>query len=210
MADTMGETMLVASRRPPSPTSSTASDDTRLSKQIEGNGRRALEERRKAGQCPVGDQPFGDLLHPRSRALQLGVVHLVTVNDEALGQPDQVRGGVARHAVARRAQRGLGHRRDRSLAVGARRSARRRMRLGMVERLQQPGHVGQAELHPEAFEAEEELERGGAHGRDGTGSTATALPTPVAAVTGAATENSRNRAIVSLSSRRSTIMSSMP
>src|SRR6185436_5492239 len=67
--------------------------------------------------------------------------------------------GVARRTVARRAQRGIDHRRDRSLAVGPGDMDRAERALGVAEPGDERGNVVEAELDPEVLEAEQIRQR---------------------------------------------------
>ena len=109
----------VASSRPPRPTSSTADLDAGAAEQLERDRRRHLEERRLRLQ-----HAFAQQLLDRGLDVGDGGDHRVcrdrpAVDDEPLGQIDEVRRRVARRPVAGRAQPGVDHRRDRALAVGA-------------------------------------------------------------------------------------------
>ncbi len=95
-----GVTTLVASRRPPSPTSSTARSTAprrNSSKPI------AVVHSKKVGRpssVPVGEQPLDGRADARRRRPQSpAVVDLPAVQDEALLEPTQVRRGVARGAM---------------------------------------------------------------------------------------------------------------
>ena len=81
------------------------------------------------------------------------------VDDESLFEAFEVRRGVARRAVACRAQAAMDHRGDRALAVGPGNDDRREGTFGMIERGAQPRDVLEAELHAQPLEAEQVVER---------------------------------------------------
>jgi len=81
--------------------------------------------------------------------------HRVPIDDEPLGEADEVRRRVARRSVARRAQRRVDHRRHRSLAVGAGDVHRAERPLGMAEPRHQHRDVVEADLDPQLLQAEE-------------------------------------------------------
>ena len=121
----------MASSRPPRPTSQTAMSTRGAAEELEGRGRRHLEERRmhlERAVAPQIDRPpsrtVGDACDQRLRGDR------PAVDGEPLGEIDQVRRGVAAGSVAGRTKRGVDHRRDRALAV----RARRRERIGTPAR----------------------------------------------------------------------------
>ena len=81
------------------------------------------------------------------------------VDDEALGEIDQVRRRVTRRAVARRAQRGLHHRGHRAFAAGPRDVHGAKGALGTSQPVEQCRDVLQPELDAELLEAEQPLDR---------------------------------------------------
>src|SRR5439155_14478296 len=81
------------------------------------------------------------------------------VDDEALGDVDEMRRGEARRSMSGGAQRRVDHRRDRALAVRAGDVDRSKRALGVTEARHERGDVLEAELDPELFEAEEIGER---------------------------------------------------
>ena len=110
---------LVASSRPPRPTSTTAISTVCAPEQLEGDRRRALEKGRQRFEPAVGNQPFDRRLDRRGRCLEVGRRDLALADDEALLDPFEVRRRVPRRAVPGGVERGGRHGRHRPLAVGA-------------------------------------------------------------------------------------------
>ena len=124
-------------------------------KQLEGHGRRDFEKRRLRLQRPARRRrrPLRDVGDDGGDERVLG--DRTAVDDEALGEVDEVGRRVARRSMAGRAQRRIDHRRDRSFAVGAGDVHRAECALGMAEARDDRRDVVEAELDPELFEAEE-------------------------------------------------------
>ena len=154
IAETTGTTTLVASRRPPRPTSSTAVST------------RACRNNSKAT-AVVTSKNVGWAWSTPSRRSVDRVAHAghgrvqrlrfdrPAVDDEPLAKIDQVRRRVASRAVAGRAERRIDHRRDGAFAVRAGDVNRPERALRMAEAVDDREDVVEAELDPELFEAEE-------------------------------------------------------
>ena len=106
IAAASGVTTLVASSRPPSPTSSTAMSTPCSTEQLEGDCGRALEERRGRFECARRHQLLDRAPAPPSPpTASSSVVDLLPVDHESLFEPFEVRRRVSRGAMAGRAQR---------------------------------------------------------------------------------------------------------
>ncbi len=106
-----------------------------------------------------GNQIVGAVQDVIRRALQRVHADRRFADDEAFSQIDQVRRDVAGGAKARGDQRGMGHRGDRPLAVGAGDVERGERPLGMAERRTQARDVVEPELDPERLEREKAVEQ---------------------------------------------------
>src|SRR5204862_7833259 len=159
--------------------------DPRLAKQVEGDRRRALEEGGKRREVAGGDERVDSLADALRGRLERPGRDFRAADREPLLQPLQMRRGVTGARVARGAERGIDHGGDRSLAVGAGDDDRAEGVLGIAERRAQRRDVLEPELHPEALEAEEELDRRADAGHDERTGGAAAAAGAVAAATGA-------------------------
>ena len=83
--------MLVASSRPPIPTSSTASLHLRLGKVDQRQRRQNLEEARKLRQPAIGQQPLRQIVNAKKEPREILVRNLRLSNADALIHPRQVR-----------------------------------------------------------------------------------------------------------------------
>ena len=153
---------LVASSRPPRPTSQHRDVDPGAAEQLERHGGRHFEERRVRLQHAARQQRARWPSRTSATAATMRVGgDRPAVDDESLGQIDQMGRGVARRSWPAARKRGVDHRRDRALAVGAGDVDGSERPLGMAERVDDRGDVLEAELDAELFEAEELVERVG-------------------------------------------------
>ena len=124
-------------------------------KQLERHRRRHLEEGRLDGQGAVASQGVHGVADIGHGGDERVLRDRTSVDDESFREVDEMRRGVARRAVAGRAQRRIDHRRHRALAVGAGDVHRAEGALGVAESRDERGDVLEAELDPELLEAEE-------------------------------------------------------
>ncbi len=127
----------------------------RPAKQLERQGGRGFEERRRGLQRALRAELLDRLADVAGGAAHRRGVHGPSVDDEALGQIDEVRRGIAGRSVAGAAERRVDHGRDRSLAVGAGDVNRPERALRVAEASEQRLYVFETELDPELFEAEQ-------------------------------------------------------
>ena len=154
-----GATTFVASSLPPSPTSRTA---TSTPARRNSSNATAVVTSKKVG-C-TSSPPSARRLSMASRtsataATRASSADRPAVDDEPLGEIDQMRRRVPRRPVAGGAQRRVDHRRHRAFAVGAGDVHRPECPLGMAEPGDERGDVVEAELDAELLEAEKILQR---------------------------------------------------
>ena len=129
--------------------------DTCAPKHLEGHRRRDLEECRRHGQRAGRLQPIGHTEHVVCCLLECVRVNRRVIDDEALGEVDEVRGDVSGSANALRPQRAVGERRDRPFAVCPGDVQRGEAPLRMPKRRAQRLHVLQTQFDPEGLEREQ-------------------------------------------------------
>jgi hypothetical protein len=133
--------------------------DGRPPEELEGDGRRGLEEGRQDAQRAVRDQAVGQIEHFVGHGVEGRRVHRAVADHEPLGDVGQVRGGVAGGADPCGAQRRVSHRRHRALAVGAGHVQGGEAPLRVAERLAEARDVLEPQLDAEGFERGKPIEQ---------------------------------------------------
>ena len=123
--------------------------DLRTPEQLERHRRGDLEEGRLHLEAAVGAQAFDGVAQVRDGGEERVPLHGPAVDDEPLRKVDQMRRGVPRRPMSGGAQRGVHHRRDRALAVGAGDVHRSEAALGVAEPGDERGNVAEAEFDAE-------------------------------------------------------------
>ena len=159
MAAAMGCTMFVESRRPPRPTSSTATS-TRA-RRNSSNAIAVVTSKKVGGDSsdPFASRSSITLRTSSDQPDEHGTVDGHAVDREALFEADEMRRGIAADLHARRAQRAVGHRRHRSFAVRTGDENAFEVCLRVAERRCQRRDVCEAELDAELLEAQQVLQR---------------------------------------------------
>ena len=129
-----GAITLVESYRPPRPTSMTATSTSARRNSSNAIAVVASKNVGWTGSSPVAlNRSAQSSTSPATQSQRLRV-NRIRSDDEPFGEIHEVRRGVAGRAEARGDERGMNHRRDRTLAVGAGDVERRKRPLGMPER----------------------------------------------------------------------------
>ena len=149
IAEAMGSTTLVASSRPPRPTSRTATSTRLRRKCAKAAAVSHLEEGRVRLEDAAADEPLGRVAHRAHRDREVAVGDRAPVDRDPLVHAHEVGRGVAAGAQARRAQRRVAVGRDRALAVRAGDQQRRVRALGVAHLGDERAHRLEPELHPE-------------------------------------------------------------
>ncbi len=155
MADVAGVMTLVASKRPPSPTSMTAA--VTFSRAKISNAMAVVTSKKVgvAARAPLAVSRSIASKRSRGRAIEDARIDGRAVDGDAFLDAIEVRRRVAAGAIAARAQAALDHRRDRPLAVGARDMNGGPAPVRPIERRQNRLDVVEPELDAERLEREE-------------------------------------------------------
>ena len=127
--------------------------------QVEGHRGVGFEECRRRADRPVGNRGFNRALDLSGGPSHVGRADGPSVDHEALGEIDQMRGRETRRRVARGPQHSVDHRRHGSFAVGAGDVDRSKRALRIAEAREQRADVVESELDAELLEAEKVGER---------------------------------------------------
>ncbi len=128
-------------------------------KQLEGDRRRGLEERRLHGQDAGRSQSIRAGQHVVHNRLEGGRLDGTIVDDEPLVEIAQMGRGITPGVDTGGAQRRVRHRGHRSLAVGARDVQGGEAPLRMTERLAEGGDVIEPQLDAEGLERKQTIEQ---------------------------------------------------
>jgi len=160
ITESKGLTTLVASRRPPIPTSSTAISTPAAAKYA-GKGGEALEKAGNLGQTARAHQFLGGVVHPEEVAGEIIVADECAADADALIDTLEMGRGVEAGSDTRFGEDGSEGRGGRALAIGSRDQDRGKTGLGIAQNIKQNANLIEGELPPRLARPGEELGRHG-------------------------------------------------